>query len=84
MSLWAFSESIQTEHSKQWATVPIDVIPTVVVSDCGDNEHAQHSACRAVTSSRSPPFIPAVIIQWLSPANSQKIPWDLHGFHPKS
>jgi len=77
MSLWAFSESIQTEHSKQWATVPIDVIPTVVVSDCGDNEHAQHSACRAVTSSRSPPFIPAVIIQWLSPANSQKIPLDL-------
>lgn len=45
MSLWVFSESIQTQHSKQWATVPIDVLPTVTVSDCGDNEHAQHSAC---------------------------------------
>ena len=79
MSLRAFSESIQTQHSKQWATVPIDVIPTVVVSDCGDNEHVQHSACHAVTSSLSSPFIPTVIIQWLSPSNSQKIPWDLYG-----
>lgn len=45
MSLWVFSESKQTQHSKQWATVPIDVLPTVVVSACGDNEHAQHSSC---------------------------------------